>query len=81
MKKLRFRGQPYSQPLQQFSTIASENVACYRGQRYKLRVPVATRPSRSPESLTSAVVHKYRGVSYIVERHQFPKQNKKQIYH
>ena len=81
MKKLRFRSQFYSQPLQQFSTIVSKNIACYRGQRYNLSVPVATCPSRSPESLTSAVVHKYRGVSYVVEHHQFPTKQKKLVSH
>lgn len=80
--KLRFLGQSYSQSHQQIATIASEYTACYRGQRYNLRMLVATEKSRSPESLTSAVVHKYRGVSYVVERHQFPtKQNKKLVYH
>lgn len=79
--KLRFLGQTYSRPLQQISTIASENAACYRGQRYNLRVPVATCQSRLPESPISIVVYKYRGVSYVVERHQFPKQNKKLVYH
>ena len=80
--KLRFLGQIYSQFQQQIPTIASENTACYRGQQYNLSVPVAISPSRSPECLTSAVIHKYRGVSYVVEHHQFPtEQNKKLVYH
>ena len=79
--KLRFLGQRYSQSQQQIATIPSEDTACYRGQRYNLRVPVAACQSRSLESLTSAVVHKYRGVSYVVEHHQFPTKQKKLVSH
>ncbi len=80
--KLRFLGKTYFQSQQQIPTIASETTACYRGQRYNLPVPVETYQLRSRESLTSAVIYKYRGVSYVVERHQFDtKQNRKLIYH
>ena len=70
--KLRFLGQTYSQSRQQIPTIASENTACYRRQQYNLRVPVTISQSRSRPTQMSAVVYKYRGVSYVVERHQFP---------
>ena len=81
MELLRYRSQAYSKHPQQISTIASENVACYRGQRYNLPEPVTICQTRSPLSLISAVVCKYRGVSYVDERHQFPKQNKTLVHH
>lgn len=77
--ELRYRGQTYSKPSQQISVIGSENVACYRGQRYSPLEPVTNCQLRSPKSLISAVVYKYRGVSYVEERYQLPKQNK--IFH
>lgn len=70
--KLRFLGQTYFQFRQQMTTIVSEKTACYRGQQYNLRVPVAISQSRSRPTQMSAVIYKYRGVSYVVERHQFP---------
>ena len=78
--KLRYRGQTYLQLPQQISTIASENVACYRGQQYNLLELVTTYQSRSPEFL-SVVVYKYRGVSYVDERYKFSKQSKKLVHH
>jgi hypothetical protein len=82
--KLRFLGQTCSQ-FYQYSTVVSENIACYRyrGQTYSRCVPEAAyRQSRSPESLISVVVYKYRGVSYVVERHQFDtNQNRRLVCH
>ena len=79
--KLRFLGKTYFQSQQQIPTIASKTTACYRGQKYNVPMPVETRQLPSKEFLTSAVIYKYRGVSYVVERHQFhTKQNKKLVY-
>ena len=69
--KLRFLGQTYSLSQQQMPTIPSGNKACFRGQQYNLRLPVATPVPVVSPSQVSAVIHKYRGVSYIVERHRF----------
>jgi hypothetical protein len=69
--KLNFMGQSYSLLQQQVATIASENTACFRGQRYKLRVPVAISQVRSRPTQLTAVVQKYRGVSYITLGNQF----------
>ena len=82
---VRFLGQTCSQSYQQIATIASKNIVCYRyrGQAYSRCVPVAAfRQSRSPESLISVVVYKYRGVSYVVEHHQFDtNQNRTLVCH
>ena len=75
--KLHFLGQTYSLPQQQMPTIPSDNTACFRGQQYNLRVPVANSNSSASKSQMSAVVHKYRGVSYIIERHYFSEQPNK----
>ena len=75
--KLNFMGQSYSLSQPQLTTIASENTACYRGQLYNLRVPVTISKGRSPESELIAVVQKYRGVSYVVERYQFVEKTNK----
>lgn len=80
--KLRFLGQTYSLSSQQMPTVASENQACFRGQRYSLRIPVANPASIELPSQVSAVIHKYRGVSYVVERGYFDRQptNPKYIF-
>ena len=70
--KLRFLGQAYFQFRQQIPSIASKNIVCYRGHKYNLRVPMAISPPPSPRSQMSAVVYKYRGISYVVERYKFP---------
>ena len=72
--KLRFLGQTYSLSQQQILTTPSENIACFRGQKYNLPVPVTTPSERSRPTELTAVVQKYRGVSYVVERHQFIEQ-------
>ena len=77
--KLRFLKQIYTK-LQQHPAIPSKNIACYRGHQYNLRVPVAISQSPPPESQMSAVIYKYRGISYVVERHQFPTAKKTLVY-
>lgn len=78
--KLRFLGQTYSLSQQQMPTISCDRQACFRGRQYNLRVPVANINSSVSQSQLSAVVHKYRGVSYVVERHFLDdKPNKSQV--
>lgn len=75
--KLRFLGQTYSLSSQQIPTVASDEKACFRGQQYNLRVPVANSASvESPFQLSqlTAVIYKYRGVNYIVEHRHFDRQ-------
>ena len=45
---------------------------CYRGKKYNLRKPTAIYQRLSFQSLHSVSICKFRGVSYLVERHQFP---------
>ena len=79
--KLRFLGQTYSLSSQPMPTVASKNKACFRGQQYNLRIPVTNPASIQSPSQLSAVIYKYRGVSYIVERHDFDRQlNKSKVY-
>ena len=77
--KLRFLGQTYSLPSPKMPTVLSKNKACYRGQQYNIRVPVANIDPRSPETQISACVRKYRGVSYIVERRLPEHPNKREL--
>ena len=78
--KLRFLGQTYSLFSQQMPAIASGEKACFRGQEYNLRLPVTNSASIESPSQISAVIYKYRGVSYIVERHYFDRQpNKSEV--
>ncbi|MBE9046937.1 DUF4278 domain-containing protein [Pleurocapsales cyanobacterium LEGE 10410] len=76
--ELRFLGRAYNTSPQQISTIPSEHTACFRGQRYSLRVPVASTKSQLERSQLSASIRKYRGIAYIVEHHNPapPKQRK-----
>ena len=67
MNTLRFRGIPYFQSDRDIPTISSKNIACYRGHKYNLREPVAIDRPQTSCSQTSAVICKFRGVSYIVE--------------
>ncbi|MFM2310957.1 MAG: hypothetical protein RLZZ04_233 [Cyanobacteriota bacterium] len=79
--KLRFLGQAYSQSQKHILTIASEDTACYRGHKYHLRKLVAINQPQTPDSQMSAVIYKYRGVNYVVERHHFPTKPKKTRIH
>ena len=78
--KLRFLGKLYSQFQQQVPTISSKNTACYRGHKYDLRVPVAIDQPQTPDSQMSAIIYKYRGVSYVVEHHRFPEPKKTLVH-
>ncbi len=55
--KLRFLGQTYSTSFKQIDTKASEQTGCFLGQKYKLRLPIAT-------SRQQLGIRKYRGVVY-----------------
>ena len=73
MKKIKLRSldKLFTQSQQQILDVNSKNTVCYRGQYYNPHIPPVS-SLRSPQSLISAVICKYRGVSYVVERHQFP---------
>ena len=76
--KLRFLGQTYFFSPRQIPTVASSEKACFRGQQYNRRLPVVNINTKPVESAqVSAIVYKYRGVSYIVERHRVDRQPNK----
>ena len=58
--QLRFLGQTYSANSQEVTTVATQQTACFKGQKYQLRVPVQTVQSQPPQ------LKKYRGVTYAV---------------
>lgn len=60
--ELRFLGQSYSASSIRINTVVSEQTACFKGQRYNLRVPVPKTQSDRHSSM-----RKYRGVTYTVE--------------
>lgn len=57
--ELRFMGQVYSASKSRVRTIATEQTACFKGQKYQIRVPVQT-----VQSIDNAGIKKYRGVAY-----------------
>ena len=65
--KLRFLGKLYSRPQVHLETIPSDYTACYRGQKYQLRVPATSIATSSDRYELSVSVRKYRGVSYVIE--------------
>ncbi len=60
--QLRFMGQVYSASNNRVQTVATEQTASFKGQKYQVRVPVQT-----IESQANTEVRKYRGVTYTVE--------------
>lgn len=68
--ELQFRGQSYFTPNNRVETVATEHTACYRGQKYQVRVPVM--PNTTEEYQLKASIRKYRGIVYIVERKELP---------
>ena len=58
--QLRFMGQSYSTNSARVATVASEQTATFKGQKYQVRVPMQTVRSQPRE------VRKYRGVAYTV---------------
>ena len=60
--QLRFMGQTYFASNNRVATVATEQTATFKGQKYQVRVPVQTAKSQlNPQ------VRKYRGVTYTVE--------------
>ena len=67
--KLQFKGQTYFKANTQVQTVSTDRTACFRGQKYQIRVPVLP---NNPECQLSASIRKYRGISYIVGRRELP---------
>lgn len=68
--ELKFKGQTYLTSNNQVKTVATKHTACYRGQRYQIRVPIM--PNTSEEYQLKASMRKYRGIDYIVEHRELP---------
>ena len=60
--QLRFMGQTYSASNAKVATVASEQTASFKGQKYQIRVPLQTAKSR-----LNTEKRKYRGVTYTVK--------------
>lgn len=75
--KLQFRGQTYFTTDTEVKTVPTEHTACFRGQKYQIRVPVM--PDNSQKSQISASIRKYRGVNYIVEHRTFPNSPSREV--
>ena len=60
--QLRFMGQTYTTSNNRVKTVASEQTATFKGQKYQIRVPVQTAISQ-----LNVQERKYRGVTYTVE--------------
>ena len=58
--ELRFMGQTYSANNNKVTTVATQQTASFKGQKYQVRIPVQTFKSQ-PQQL-----RKYRGVTYAV---------------
>ena len=59
--ELRFLGQTYTTANNKVPTVATQQTASFKGQKYQVRVPVST---AKPQVNTE--VRKYRGVTYAV---------------
>lgn len=79
--KLPFLGQICSKFHQQISTIATENILCYRGCKYNRIVPVPIDCPQTSCSKISIVICTYRGNTYvkIYYHYQFPTKPKKAL--
>lgn len=60
--QLRFMGQTYTTANNRVQTIATQQTATFKGQKYQLRVPVS-----AIKSQLNPQVRKYRGVTYTIE--------------
>ena len=60
--QLRFMGQTYTTANNRVQTVATQQTAIFKGQKYQIRVPVP-----SAKSQLNTQVRKYRGVTYTVE--------------
>ena len=78
--ELRFLGLTYFKSQKHILTIASEVKTRYRGQEYNRPVPVAIVQPQVPNKRMSAVIYKYRGVSYVKE-YYFPAKPQKTLVH
>ena len=58
--QLRFMGQAYTNNSTEVATVASEQIATFKGQKYRVRIPQKTVHSQQPQ------LRKYRGVTYAV---------------
>ena len=58
--ELRFMGQTYTTANNRVTTVATQQTANFKGQKYRVRIPVQTFKSQ-PQQL-----RKYRGVTYAV---------------
>ena len=73
--QLHFMGQTYFASNNQVATVATEQTATFKGQKYQVRVPVQTAKSQlNPQ------VRKYRGVTYTVEPSYATQTNNLQAY-
>ena len=68
--QLRFMGQTYTANSTEVATVASEQTATFKGQKYQIRVPVPTAKSQ-----LNTQVRKYRGVTYTVEPQNYTLSN------
>ena len=68
--KLQFKGQTYLAANTKVETVPTEHTACFRGQKYQIRVPVMLHNSEKCQ--LSASIRKYRGINYIAGRRAFP---------
>ena len=59
--ELRFMGQTYSANNNKVTTVATQQTASFKGQKYQVRVPIQTAKSQ-----LNTEARKYRGVTYTV---------------
>lgn len=59
--ELRFLGQTYTTASKRVPTVATQQIASFKGQKYQVRVPIQTAKSQ-----LNTEARKYRGVTYTV---------------
>ena len=68
--ELHFLGQTYTTANNRVATVATQQTASFKGQKYQVRVPVQTFKSQ-----LNTEERKYRGVTYIVEPNRYSLSN------
>ena len=64
--QLRFMGQTYTTANNKVETVATQQTASFKGQKYQVRIPV-----QAAKSQLNTEERKYRGITYTVKPQKY----------